>query len=168
MPTQTEVTPRPGNMGAVIDETERAAADIEKILNRISDAQYERIVDTETKEEECRSIQTMMMHVVGAGYSYANRVRPLFGMPTREPEEKLFSRAEAIPRLHEMLAYTVETFEGRWILDWEEMKQKLIETPSGQRLTIEFLMEHGIVHLLRHRRQIEKFLRIMDNSAPGA
>ena len=44
MPTQTEVTPRPGNMGAVIDETERAAADIEKILNRISDAQYERII----------------------------------------------------------------------------------------------------------------------------
>src|SRR5262245_1492017 len=121
MSTQTVVKPRPGNMGAVIDETERGADELERLVGSSTDAQYEHVADPDTKDEDCRSIQAMMAHVVGAGYGYANRVRPLFGMPTREPEIKPFPRAELSRQLREMLDYTVETFEGRWVLDWDEV-----------------------------------------------
>jgi len=165
MTTGTGRTPRrTGALGAVMDETERAAADLERVLAGVDDATYEAILDPATSDADCRSIQTVMRHVVQAGTSYANRARRLWGVPvTRDPEATpLFPRAEAVPHLRAMLAYTAETLEGRWDTSWEQMTEHPIETPWGGRFTVELLFEHGICHLLRHRRQIEKLLAQRD------
>lgn len=160
-------TLRPGPLGAVMDETERAAVELERVLARVSDAHYQAIADPDTADEDCRSIQTIMRHVVVAGVSYANRARRLWGMPvTREPDVPLFPRAEAEPRLRAMLAYTAETLEGRWEMPWTEMKTQLLETEWGGRFTVELLFEHGVVHVLRHRRQIEKLLAKLGAASP--
>lgn len=153
-------TLRPGPLGAVMDETERAAAELERVFARVTDAHYETIVDPDTKDEDCRSIQTIARHVIQAGYGYANRTRRVLGIPvTREATEVgLFPRAEFPRQLRGVLDYTIETLEGRWEMPYEEMVKQPIETPWGGRFTIELLLEHGIVHLLRHRRQLEKFL----------
>ncbi len=157
-----EHAPRPGGFGAVMDEYERAVAELERLLARVTDAQYATIADPDTRDEDCRSIQTIMRHVINAGISYANRARRVFGIPTSlEPDVPLFPRGECAPRLQAMLAYTAETLEGRWEMPWEQVREHLIETDWGGRFTVELLYEHGIVHILRHRRQIEKLLRVM-------
>ncbi|HET7224178.1 MAG TPA: DinB family protein [Candidatus Eisenbacteria bacterium] len=153
-------TLRPGPLGAVMDETERAAAELERVFARVTDAHYEVIVDPDTQDEDCRSIQTIVRHVIQAGYGYANRTRRVLGIAvTREAGEVgLFPRAQFPRELRAMLDYTIETLEGRWEMPWEEQVNHPVETPWGGRFTIELLLEHGIVHLLRHRRQLEKFL----------
>lgn len=153
-----DYTLRKGAFGAVMDEYERAAAELEKLLLGMTEEQYTRTANPGSPHPECASIQNLMGHVVESGYAYANKAREVFGMPVDKQEFKPFGLAEAVPHLHAMLKYTVATLEGRWEMTWEEQKEFRFETPSGNRITIELLMEHGIVHILRHRRQIEKYL----------
>lgn len=160
--------PRPGAFGAVMDEYERATAELERVLAGVTDAQYEAIADPDTEDEDCRSIQTIMRHVISAGISYSNRVRRVWGIAvTRDPAVEMFPRAQAPGQLRGMLDYTIETLDGRWEMPWTEIKDQLVETDWGGRFTTELLYEHAIVHILRHRRQIEKLLRRLDAQAPA-
>jgi uncharacterized damage-inducible protein DinB len=152
-----DYTLRKGAFGAIMDEYERAAADLEKLLKGMTEEQYTRAANPGT-HPELVSIQALMNHVVESGYAYANQARKVFGMPSEAMEFPLFGLTEAVPRLQAMLKYTEATLEGRWEMTWEQQKEFRFETPSGNRITIELLMEHGIVHILRHRRQIEKYL----------
>ena len=68
-----------------------------------------------------------------------------------------------------MLAYTAETLEGRWEMSDEEMMSAVIHSGWGVRYDAEQLLEHAVVHVLRHRRQIEKFIgRGLISARPGA
>jgi len=42
----------------MMDEYERATVELKNVLGRASEEQFNRIVDTETKDEDCCSIQT--------------------------------------------------------------------------------------------------------------
>ena len=55
-----------------------------------------------------------------------------------------------------MLGYTVETLSGRWEMSDQEMDEIKIDTKWGMTYNLEQLLEHAIVHILRHRRQIER------------
>ncbi|HQW21967.1 MAG TPA: DinB family protein, partial [Bacteroidia bacterium] len=44
----------------------------------------------------------------------------------------------------------------------EHDNSKKIKVNWGQQYDVEQLMEHAIVHILRHRRQIENFTRILE------
>ena len=56
-----------------------------------------------------------------------------------------------------MLLYTAETLQDKWeYSDEEVMKVKMI-VRWGPQYDLEQLLEHAVVHILRHRRQIEKF-----------
>jgi hypothetical protein len=57
-----------------------------------------------------------------------------------------------------MLQYTVETLENHWELSDDELMNVRIDSRWGQKYDIEQLLEHAIVHILRHRRQLDKFL----------
>ena len=85
---------RKGAIGALMDEYERAAFELKSILQKISEEDFTRIADRETKDEDCRSIQTVMSHVVIAGYSYANYIRERFSVPTDSPQYRLLSYDE--------------------------------------------------------------------------
>ena len=70
---------REGALGALMDEYERAAKDLQKLLRTIDSTTYLLILDTKTKDKDCRSIENIMNHVVRAGYSYSNYIRKQFG-----------------------------------------------------------------------------------------
>lgn len=127
-------------------------------MQNIGEEDYTRIADTETKNEDCRSIQTIMNHVVRAGYSYANYIREPFSMNALQVESKKISHGEIGAEIDKMLAYTIEIFEGRWETMDEEMMNVFINARWGITYNIDQLLEHAVVHILRHRRQIEKFL----------
>ncbi|HEX8338303.1 MAG TPA: hypothetical protein VF621_16415 [Pyrinomonadaceae bacterium] len=60
---------RSGAAGALMDEYERAASELARLVERIPDGEFERVVDPQTEDEDCRSAQTIMSHVVRAGYA---------------------------------------------------------------------------------------------------
>jgi uncharacterized damage-inducible protein DinB len=151
-------TYRPGSVGALMDEYERATAELSGILESISDDEYARIRDTQTKDEDCRSIQTIMTHVVGAGYGYAGYMRDAWGVE-RAPHERVpIARAETPAQLRAMLDYMIATLEGRWDLSYEDQEAMKMRVRWGPTYDFEQLFEHAIVHVMRHRRQIERFL----------
>ena len=143
-----------------MDEYERAALELKLLVENINKEDYERIADAETKDDDCRSIQTMMNHVVHAGYSYANSIRRKFTIP-HEPlgkERPQISPSEIGTEIDKVLVYTVETLDGLWEMSYKEMDNTVITRKENFSESIEQLLEHAIVHILRHRRQVDKFL----------
>ena len=149
---------RPGAVGALMDEYERAAADLPPLVRGISEELYVRIVDPETSDEDCRSVQTIISHVVRSGYGYADYLREALGMASSRPPGRMLPHAEAVEALSAMLAYTAETLDGRWEMPSAVALGVRIQSRWGQSYDLEQMLEHAIVHVLRHRRQIERFI----------
>lgn len=141
-----------------MDEYERAAVELRDLVEAIPETEFMKILDCETADEDCRSVQTIMAHVVGAGYSYADYLRTVFAIDSNRPAPGLFSHSESPARLDRMLEYTVETLEGRWIMSDDEIDAAVIKARWGVTYDAEQLLEHAIVHILRHRRQIERLM----------
>jgi hypothetical protein len=67
-----------------------------------------------------------------------------------------------IKDLDEVFNFTCDIFNSIADAEIEEPDDtKKIKTSWGQCYDIEQMMEHAIVHILRHRRQIEKFITIL-------
>jgi uncharacterized damage-inducible protein DinB len=142
-----------------MDEYERAAWELRDLIERIPEDDFARIVDSQTKDEDCRSVQTIMSHVVRSGYGYADYIREQLSIASSRPQPRLLSRRESLEQLEAALRYTAETLEDRWEMSAEEISGIVIKSRWGAIYDAEGLLEHAIVHLLRHRRQIEKFIR---------
>ncbi len=149
---------RKGAVGALMDEYERAAGEIERVLDGLSDEEYERIRDTATTDEDCRSIQTIMTHVIGAGYGYANMLRTVWEMDQVERPRAPVAREDVVPKLRGALDYMGTTLDGRWELPEPDANAMQMQARWGPVYDFEQLLEHAIVHVMRHRRQIERFL----------
>lgn len=149
---------RKGGVGAMMDEYERAAAELKALLPPIPDEHYKCIVDADTKDEDCRSIQTILRHIVRAGYGYANYIRTAWNMPVTSPESVPLEKEEALEKIDAFMKYTAETLDGKWEMTDEEIQNTQMVVRWGPTYDLEQLMEHAIVHILRHRRQIERFL----------
>lgn len=141
-----------------MDEYERAASELTRLVEQIPDDDFVRVVDPQTEDEDCRSVQTIMSHVVRAGYGYADYIREQLSIASTRPRPKLLSRQESLEQLEAALRYTIQTLEGRWEMSAEEISGIVINSRWGAVYDAEGLLEHAIVHLLRHRRQIEKFI----------
>lgn len=149
---------RKGGVGALMDEYERAVREYEALLREISAEDYQRIADSETEDENCRSIQTVTSHVVSAGFGYANYIREYFSMPAEKYSRESVSYQKAHEKIAAMLDYTIKTLEDKWEMPDDEMTAVVIKARWGPTFDLEQMLEHAIVHILRHRRQIEKFL----------
>jgi uncharacterized damage-inducible protein DinB len=150
---------RKGGIGALMDEYERATAELKLLVEQTPDDNFIQVLDARTKDEDCRSIQTILTHVVRAGFAYANYIRDSFSIATTRSITGLLSRQEAVVGLDEMLDYTSQTLEGKWEMTDEEIEAVAIQSRWGVKYTLEQLLEHAIVHILRHRRQIERLLQ---------
>lgn len=149
---------RSGAIGALMDEYERAAEELTRLIERIPDDDFVRVVDAQTKDEDCRSAQTIMSHVVRAAYGYADYIREKISLASTRPQPALLSRQETLEQVGAALRYMVETLDGRWEMSAEEISSIVIKTRWGAIYDLEGILEHAIVHILRHRRQIEKFI----------
>ena len=155
---------RKGAIGALLDEYERAAAEFKGVLNRVSNAEFDQIVDPGTPDENCRSIQSIAAHVTGAGYCYADSLREHFGQARIEHAGGPPELAEAAAGIDAMVEYTVRTFDDRREISDKEISGTRLRTVWGADWGMEQLLEHAIVHFARHRRQIERFLVTLRSS----
>ncbi len=148
---------RKGAVGALMDEYERAIFELKSIVQNISKEVFTRIADSETDNENCRSIQTIISHVISSGYDYANIIREQFlGKPELFENEQIAFR-EISKEIDKMLDFTVATLDGNWELSNAEIDKLVTIMPWGAPYNLEQILEHAIAHVLRHRRQIEKF-----------
>jgi uncharacterized damage-inducible protein DinB len=160
---------RNGPIGALMDEYERAASELRRLVEQLPEDEVVRVADSQTADDDCRSVQTIMSHVVNAGYGYADYLRGMFSIPSARPPKALLSHQESLEQLEAMLGYTAQTLEGRWEMTDEEITGAVVQSGWGVRYDAEQLLEHAIVHVLRHRRQIEKFIwRGLISAPPGA
>lgn len=149
-----------GAIGALLDEYENVIDALKKVISEISNEQLIRIVDHETKDEDCRSIQTILTHVVQSGYTYVVEIRKSLGEEC-DYKEKLFHLTieEYLLALDEMFSYNLLLFEDHPKIKMIEFdNSKKINARWGQYYDVEQLMAHAIVHIMRHRRQIERFM----------
>lgn len=153
---------RPGAIGALLDEYERAMLPLKEVLQNVSEEDYKRIADAETQNEDCRSIETIMNHVIRAGRWYVKYIRESLAMEASPVEYNKFSKDEIAGELDKVFAETVAIFDSNWDEINAKMRSVYIDASWGDRYNIDQMMEHAIVHILRHRRQIEKFILILN------
>ena len=156
-----------GAIGAILDEYEKAIRELQRTIQNISDADLAKIVDHATQDPACRSIQTILSHVVVAGYAYVIEIRKWLGEDlSYHKQEFLDSASEYNEALNKMFAYNEKLFSDYPNIPLEENDpSKKILVRWGQHYDVEQLFEHAIVHILRHRRQIERFLLILHGDA---
>jgi len=148
---------------AILDEYARAIRDLELVVKRISPEQY--VTRTDLSDEEFPDIRAIMGHVVGAGNRYVDYIESALDNTdvTRRqhdyacdtPAEALASLWDAYDRMVRLLSRTVGRSDA-------ELAQLEIRTRWAQTYDIEQMLEHAIVHILRHRRQIVRWV-----AAPG-
>lgn len=152
-----------GAHGALLDEYERALVELKDLVSEITTRQLITIVDQKTKDEDCRSIQTILAHVVSSGYFYAITIRNHLGESIAFKNTVILNTAEEYNQaLTEMIEYSIEMMDDYPNMKLEESdNSKKLVTKWGQMYDIEQYLEHAIVHILRHRRQIERFLLLV-------
>jgi len=145
-------TYRQGAIGALLDEYERAILDLSKTISSFSDTALTATINDV-------SIQSILSHVVRSGYAYALYIQKLLGEQNSIPD--LVYRKTVSEYQNDLTAFFIFTenvlknFSDNQLEECDD--EKKITTSWGQVYDIEQMMEHAIVHILRHRRQIEKF-----------
>ena len=154
-----------GAVAALLGEYEKAIKELQSVIEDINLPGLTRIIDPSTADPNCKSIQTILTHVVSSGYSYCIYIRELKGKSDKRRQKiQRDSVAEYKKDLDEVFKFTSDTFAQIADNELEEFDEnKKIKTAWGQAYDIEQLMEHAIVHILRHRRQIEKFKILLKN-----
>jgi len=149
---------RIGFLGALMDEYERALSEFVDLVSAISPDDFSRIVDSNTADDDCRSIQSIVSHVINSGYGYADYIREVFSTESERPPREIIDQQDLQQNIRSMLDYTITTLQDRWSLSEDELFTFIMRTRWGGDYNIEQLLEHAIVHILRHRRQINKFI----------
>ncbi len=148
-----------GAVGAILDEYEKSIDELIKITQGISHEELIYIVDSQTEDEDCKSIQTILTHIISSGYNYVIVIRKWLGESIAYKEKSVLNSLEEYQvALREMFEFNELLFKDYPNLQLSEHSpSKKIKVRWGQLYDIEQLFEHAIVHILRHRRQIEKF-----------
>lgn len=156
-------TYRQGAAGALLDEYERAITDLQQTIDDLTDEELITVADSKTTDPNCKSVQSILSHVVKSGYAYAIYIRRLEGNKIEFPDYLFHPSVSDYKKdLNDFFIFTLENFKSIRDDQLEQSdKSKKIETSWGQDYDIEQIMEHAIVHILRHRRQIEKFKMLL-------
>jgi len=158
-----------GAIGALLDEYEKSVNELKEVILDLTESELTLIVDKETNDADCKSIQTILSHVVEAGYTYVIEIRKSLGESINYTKKELLnSTREYIIALENMFAYNEQLFEDYPNIILEEYDcTKKFKVRWGQKYDVEQMYEHAIVHILRHRRQIERFKLNMVAINPG-
>lgn len=144
---------------ALMEEYYRSAIELKEILSRISDADFRKVRDFATEDLDCKSIQTVVSHMVQSGYTYINYINTVSKIERKEYETMIVSSSMGIIEIDKMLNYTHDSLKSLLYFENSEVESWKFECRWDVNYDFEQLMEHSIVHVLRHRRQIEGFLK---------
>ncbi len=147
-------------VNAILEIYKNSIKEFKLSINDISNDDLILILDKNTTNEDCRSIQNILSHTINAGYSYIDYIQKNRNVNFKKPEKKyFFSIIEYQNSLDEMFYQTKNVFEDIFDNELEKYNQSdKIQTRWGQCYDIEQIMEHAIVHIFRHQLQINNLL----------
>ncbi|MBI5868602.1 MAG: DinB family protein [candidate division Zixibacteria bacterium] len=148
-----------GALRAILDEYARAIRELEAVVLEIPLESYS--AQTALSDKTFGNMNVIMGHVIGAAHVYVDYIDD--GVRKTDGGRRTHSYANATPQ--EAMAAVWEAF-GRMVellgrfKDWgeDELEKIQFTTRWNQRYDVEQMLEHAIVHILRHRRQIERWL----------
>ena len=148
-----------GAVGALLDEYEKALRELYQTIEVLDNNLLTTVVDAQTKDEDCKSIQTILTHVLQSGYTYVLEIRKWLGEEIEYKDKVVYKNVHDYKSaLIEMFCFTETLFIDHPDIKLTEFDlNRKITVRWGQTFDVEQLMQHAIVHILRHRRQIEKF-----------
>jgi hypothetical protein len=150
---------RPGPFGALMDEAARAAIDLCRVAESFSVADF--AATRAMPDGKQLSPQKICIHIVRAATAFSDDIRKARGMEVRTPSKVTPEMLADPKRLRVMLAdafrYTEGALEGLYDADYTVYSQVKFTVSWGVVYDAEMLLEHGVCHLLRHRRQLERW-----------
>jgi len=156
-----------GGLGAILDEYKKAAENLIRVLGNISKEDFVKVVDLKTEDEDCRSIQTITRHVIRSGYGYVKYISIALNFTANFPDAnkmKIENCADASTEIHKMVQFNIYNL---YELNREKIEENMFSITFKSRMdevyNFEQILEHAVVHILRHRRQIEKFIVLLKN-----
>lgn len=158
-----------GAAGALLDEYEKSIDELKAVTASLSQDDLIATVDHETKDSDCKSIQSILSHVVRSGYIYVIEIRKWLGEDIAYRNNRLLDTIKAYhSALDDMFAFNEKLFQDYPDLQLEAYKaEDKFNVRWGQLYDVEQIFEHAILHVMRHRRQIEKFLVELKNENKG-
>ena len=154
---------RKGGLGAIMDEYQRAVEEYLSILGKVSRNEFTEIVDPKTDDEDCRSIQTVSRHVIRSGYRYADYVLQVLKIPSNIPDADkipIDTPEQAVDETKNMLHFNIKhLYDANREVVENNLGTVRFMTRWSEEYGIEQILEHAVVHILRHRRQISRFIR---------
>lgn len=148
-----------GATRALMDEYRRAAAEFCDVVERLGAEAF--VGERESDDPSCTSAREVVRHVCHAARHYAADLgRALdagYAMPDWPDIEELREPSDVRPRLGAAIVHTVEVATRLESMSPQEVMAARFQVSWGQMYDPEILLEHAIVHLLRHRRQLERW-----------
>lgn len=153
--------PLTGSIKALLDEYKRSINDLIDTIAPLSEEQLCAIVDNNFEDVDCRSIQTVLTHLLFSGFIYTCEIEKSVNINKIYPPKVLFENSrQYAEQLYKMFDYCENFFKQNpgLIIEQTDNSKKIV-TAWGQTYDVEQIMEHAIVHVLRHRRQIDSFIK---------
>jgi hypothetical protein len=147
----------PGAFGALMDEYARAAGDFCRVVEGFATKEFEQ--ERPGDDPDTVSARSVAEHVCRAAFGYASILREALRSEAEEPPAPAAVGApgEVRPLLVRALRHTEAVGEPLRRVHPDEVIGNTFRVPWGQLYDPETLLEHAIVHLLRHRRQLERW-----------
>jgi len=154
--------PHPVSQGAtraLLDEYARAASEFCDVVERFDAGAF--TAERASEDPSCISVREVARHVGHAARYYAADLgRALsadYAMPDWPDIDTLRDPPDVRVHLDAALGHTEEVAKRLETMSPEEVMATRFEMSWGQLYDPEILLEHAIVHLLRHRRQLERW-----------
>jgi hypothetical protein len=148
-----------GPFGALIDEYARAAEDFCRVVETFDLARFD--VERPSNNPSTVSARAICLHVIGCAHLYAHYIRKARGVDFVERYEtdaaRLHSALDVRALLTEGIMLTEETVEPLMKATEQEIQALSFTVRWGPRYDPEMILEHAVCHLLRHRRQLERW-----------
>jgi uncharacterized damage-inducible protein DinB len=148
---------RAGAVGILLDVYEKAFFELKEAIDTIPDGDLETIVDATTNDPNCRSIQSVLSHIVSAAYSYVIYIRAQRGEELARPDKKFHQTIkEYTDDFSAAFHFMADAISNMKDEDLCNQSNKM-HVAWGQDYDTEQMIEHAIVHVMRHTHQIERF-----------
>ncbi len=148
---------QPGMFGALLDEYARAAEDLCRTVEDLPEDLFHR--ERASPDPSTVSLRAVCAHVARAAWNYADYIRiarDLPRVPCPYDKDAVINPAAFRPLLAAALRHTEATVED-CPSDEASLDALRFQVRWGPTYDPEMILEHAIVHLLRHRRQIERW-----------
>lgn len=108
--------------------------------------------------EEKATLHSIIHHTIASGYIYADHIRVLFQLSTDYKSGDIKCVDDVKTQLRHMLVYTEEALTPTFNMSHKQITEILIHASWGKVYDLEMLLEHSIVHIYRHERQLKRYV----------